>query len=176
MNEEKDKSLVKSKALVREYQGTNKQLAKFLHQAIERASEAEEQARVHAAHVHSKSGSTGILTTGSDIPDPVLQGELNRAQTQLQQEKDLNNSLLVAAKALENENAELQRQLEELKSGQRLVTPPAGSPPQQPSPVRDTHREDVPPFTEQAGTSTALPPTATRRTYTPIQDLSVADY
>ena len=76
----------------------------------------------------------------------------------------------MAAKALENENAKLQRQLEELRSGQRPITPPAGSPPRQPSPVRDTHKEDVPPSVEQAGTSTTLPPTATRRTYTPIQD------
>ena len=38
MNEEKDKSLVKSKkALVREYQGTNKQLAEFLHQATRKS-------------------------------------------------------------------------------------------------------------------------------------------
>ena len=84
-------------------------MAKFLHQAIERASEAEEQARVHIAHVHSKSGSTGILTTSSDILNPALQRELNRAQAQLQQEKDMNNALLVAAEALEKENAELRR-------------------------------------------------------------------
>ena len=170
LNEEKDKDLAKSKALVREYQATNKQLTEFLHQATERASDAEEKARVQAAHVHSKSGSIGILTTGSDIPDPVLQGELNRARTQIQQEKDLNNSLLVAAKALETENAELRRLLEELRSSQRPITPPAGSLPQQPSPLRDSHREDVPPSTKQARTSAAPLPTAVRRTYTPIQD------
>ena len=80
----------------------NMQLTDYLNKATERASEAEEMARIQAAHVHSKSGSTGVLTTGSDIPDPVLQGEMNQAQTQLQQEKDLNASLLVAAEALEH--------------------------------------------------------------------------
>lgn len=41
MNKAKDKDLAKSKALVKEYQATNKQLMEFLHQAIERASDAE---------------------------------------------------------------------------------------------------------------------------------------
>ena len=42
--EEKDKALTTNKALLKEYQATNQQLAEFLHQAIVRATKAEEQA------------------------------------------------------------------------------------------------------------------------------------
>ena len=66
---------------------TNKQLVEFLYQATERATEAEEQGRVQAAHIHSKSGSTGVLTTGSNIPDLAMQRELNLARAQLQDVK-----------------------------------------------------------------------------------------
>ena len=42
--EEKDKALTTNKALLKEYQATNQQLAEFLHQATVRATNAEEQA------------------------------------------------------------------------------------------------------------------------------------
>lgn len=77
-NVEKEKAIATDKAKIRELQSTNKQLPEFLHTATKRTTDAEEQARVHAAHVHSRSGSTGVFTTGSDIPDPALQNELNQ--------------------------------------------------------------------------------------------------
>ena len=146
------------------------QLVELVHKATERASVAGEQARIWAAHMHSKSGSTGVLTTGSDIPNPILQGELNQAREELQKEKDLNASLLVAAKSLELENAVLRRQIVELQSGPTPISPSTRSLPRQQSPLRDQKEEDVPPFAEQAGPSATPFCSNIKRTYTPIQD------
>ena len=168
--EEKDKMLTANKAKVKEYQATNQQLAEFLHQATVRANQAEEQARIQAAHIHSKSGSTGVVTMGSDVPDTVLQQELNAARAQLKDEREENTALMEIREATIKEVNELKRRIEELQREQRPSTPPPLSTPRENSPVRETQSMPEVHQQEQATTSTDPVPLAPRRTYTPIQD------
>ena len=67
--------------------------------------------------MHSKSRSTRVLTTGSDISDPAMQRELKLARTQLQKVKGRNKDLNADKKKLLKENEDLKRQLEELRRG-----------------------------------------------------------
>ena len=168
--EEKDKALTTNKALLKEYQAANLQLAQFLHQATVRATNAEEQAWIQAAHIHSKSGSTGVVTMGSEIPDSVLQQELNAVKAQLQEEREENATLMGIREAKMKEINELKQELEELKRGQRPATPPPPSPPREMPPLEERQSTREAELDEQATTSADLVLVATSRTYTPVQD------
>lgn len=121
------------------------------------------------AHVHSKSGSIGILTTGLDVSDFELHRELNSIWAQLHEEQEDNAALIKARDAKIKENMELKKQTEELKRGQQTTMPPQISPPREMSLVWDQQVEETPQSPEQVGTSAAATPTDTQRTYTPIQ-------
>ena len=144
--EEKDKVLTTNKALLKEYQATNQQLTEFLHQETVRATNAEEQARIQAAHIHSKSGSAVVVTMGSKIPDSVLQQELNAVKAQLQEEREENTTLMGIREVKMKEINELKQELEDLKRGQRPATPPPPSPQREMSPFgeRQSTREAQP--------------------------------
>ena len=168
--EEKDKALTTNKALVKEYQTTNQQLTEFLHLATLRATNAEEQAQILAAHINSKSGLTGVATTGSEIPDSILQQELNAVKAQLQKEREENTALMGIREAKMKEINALKQELEELKRGQHPITPPMPSPPREPSPLRERQDEPERRSETQATTSADPIPAASLKTYTPIQD------
>ena len=88
----------------------------------------------------------------------------------MQDVEDKNKDLNADKEKLLKENEDLKRQLEELRRGQQPATQSNVFPLQEQSPIKDATFEDLPPSREQAGTSTAPPSIATRRTYTPIQD------
>ena len=140
-------------------------MTEYLYKATERARTAEEEARVQAANLHSKSGLTGIFTTGSSVPDSELQQQLNQARAQLQEQTKLNQELETAAEASRKELEELRRQLAELRGEQMPIPPVVATPPTREfSPIPEaqeqerTQREEDP-----------VPP-AQQRTYTLVQD------
>ena len=168
--EEKDKALTTNKALLKEYQTTNQKLAEFLHQATVRATNAEDQAWIQVAHIHSKSGSTGVVTMGSEIPDSVLQQELNTVKAQFQEEREENTTLMGIREAKMKEINALKQELEDLKRGQRPATSTPSFTPREMPPLGEKQSTREAQLDEQATTSANPVLVATSRTYTTVQD------